>query len=76
MSWPQTGATQYHAQLGLPDNGRTIKGLVVFNNYDLEPWDLLNDLTLGSYQPSPEVLIVLLIILILLNLLLESIATR
>ncbi len=21
MSWPQTGATQYHAQLGLPDKG-------------------------------------------------------
>ena len=25
MPWPQTGATQYHAQLGLPDQGRTIK---------------------------------------------------
>ncbi len=30
MSWrPQTGVTQYHAQLGLPDKGRAIKGLVV-----------------------------------------------
>ena len=29
MPWPQTGATQYHAQLGLPDKGRAIKGLVV-----------------------------------------------
>ncbi len=29
MPWPQTGATQYHAQFGLPDKGRAIKGLVV-----------------------------------------------
>ncbi len=29
MPWPQTGATHYHAQLGLPDKGRLIKGLVV-----------------------------------------------
>ncbi len=32
MPWPQTGATQYHAQLGLPDKGRAIKGLVVCNS--------------------------------------------
>ncbi len=31
----QTGATQYHAQLGLPDKGRTIKCLVVCNDWDL-----------------------------------------
>ncbi len=49
---------QYNT-LGLPDKGRAIKGLVVFNNWDLEPWDLLNGLALGCYQPSPEVLIVL-----------------
>ncbi len=55
MPWPQTGATHYHAQLGLPDKGRAIKGLVVCNNWDLEPWDLLNGLALGCYQPSPEV---------------------
>ena len=55
----QTGATQYHAQLGLPDKGRVIKGLVVCNNWDLEPLDLLNSPALGWYQPSPEVLIVL-----------------
>ncbi len=42
MPWPQTGATQYHAQLGLPDKGRAIKGLRVCNNWDLEPLDLLN----------------------------------
>ena len=41
MPWPQTGATQYHAQLGLPDKGRAIKGLVVYNNWNLQPYDLL-----------------------------------
>ncbi len=25
MPWPKTGATQYHAQLGLPDKGHSIK---------------------------------------------------
>ncbi len=61
MPWPQTGATQYQAQLGLPEKGRTIKGLVVCINWDLEPLDLLNGLALSCYQPSPEeVLIVLL----------------
>ena len=29
MPWPQTGTTDYHAQLGHPDKGRAIKGLVV-----------------------------------------------
>ncbi len=55
MPWPKTGATQYHAQLGLPDKGRAIKGLVVCNSWDLEPWDLQNGLALGCYQPSAEV---------------------
>ena len=59
MPWPQTGVTQYHAQLGLPDKGRAIKGLVVCNIWDKEPLDLLDGLALGCYQPSPEVLIVL-----------------
>ncbi len=57
MPWSQTGATQYHAQLELPEKGLAIKGLVVCNNWDLEPLDLLNGLALGCYQPSPEVLI-------------------
>ncbi len=61
MPWLQTGATQYHAQLGLPDKGRAIKGLVVCNEWDLEPLDLLNGLTLGCYQPSPEVVIVIMV---------------
>ena len=59
MPWPKTGATQNHAQLGLPDKVRGIKGLVVFNDLDLEPFALLNGLSLDSYQPSPEVFIVL-----------------
>ncbi len=29
MPWPQTGAAHYHAQLGLPEKGRAIKGFVV-----------------------------------------------
>ena len=59
MSWPQTGAIQYNAQLGLSDKGRAIKELVIFNDWDLEPLNLLNGLALGSYQPFLEVLIVL-----------------
>ena len=58
MPWPQIGATQYHAQLRLLDKGRAIKGLVVCNNWDQEPLDMVNSLALGCYQPSPEVLIV------------------
>ncbi len=57
--WPKTGTAKYHAQLGFPDNGRTIKVLVVCNDWDLLPLYLLNGLALGCYQPSPEVLIVL-----------------
>ena len=29
MPWPQTGATHYHAQLGLPDKGSANNVLVV-----------------------------------------------
>ncbi len=42
MPWPQTGATQYNAQLGHPDKVCAIKGLVVYNDWDVEPLDLLN----------------------------------
>ena len=45
----------YHAQSGLPDKSRTINKLVVFNDWDLEPLDLLNGLTLVCYQPFLEV---------------------
>ncbi len=41
MLWPQTGASQYHAQLGLPEKGRAIRGMDVCNNWDLEPLDLI-----------------------------------
>ena len=47
MPWHQTGITHYHAQLGLPDKGCAIKGLVVCNSLNLEPLDLLNFLALG-----------------------------
>ena len=43
------------AQVGLPDKGCAIKVLIVCNSWDLEPWNLLNGLALGFYQPSPEV---------------------
>ncbi len=56
IPWLETGATQYHAPLGLPNKDCAIKGLVVCNNWDLQPLDLLNGLPLGCYQPSPEVL--------------------
>ncbi len=55
MPWPQTGATQYDAHLGLTDKGRAIKGLFVCNSWYLEPLDRLNGVALGCYQLSPEV---------------------
>ncbi len=58
MPWLQTGTTQNHAQLGLPNKGHAMKGLVICNNWDLEPSDLLIGLALDCYQPSPEELIV------------------
>ncbi len=60
IPWPQTGETQYHAQLELWDKGRALKGLVVCNNWVLEPLDLLNGPALGCYQPSPEEIVLLL----------------
>ncbi len=46
----KTGTTQCHAQLGLLDLS-AIKGLVVCNNCDLEPLDLLNGPRLLSTVP-------------------------
>ncbi len=46
---------QYHAQLGLPDKGLVIKGLIVCKSWGIKPWDQLNGLALGCYQSSPEV---------------------
>ncbi len=54
MPWFQSGAAHYHAQLGFPHKGRAIKGLSVCNDWDMEPLDLLNDLSLGCYRPSPN----------------------
>ncbi len=53
VPWPQIGATQYHAQLGLPDKGRTIKELVFCNDWDLEHLDLRNEQALGYYVNRP-----------------------
>ncbi len=36
MPWPKTGATHYHAQLGLPDKSHAFKGLVVCYSWDLD----------------------------------------
>ncbi len=58
MPWPKAGATQFHAQLELPEKGSAIKGSDICNNFDLEPMDLQNGPSPGCYQPSPEVLIV------------------
>ena len=55
IPWPKTGASQYHTQFGLPEKDCAIKGLVFFNDWDLEPLDLPNGLALGCYQPSSEV---------------------
>ena len=60
------------AQLGLPED-RAIKELVVCNNLDPEPLDLLNGMVLGCYQPSPEVLIVLSISLTITNKVISSV---
>ena len=49
MTWSKTEATHYHAQLELPDKGCAIRGLVVCNNWDLEPLDLRNGLALVCY---------------------------
>ncbi len=40
IPWLQTAATLYHALLGTPDKGHAIKGLVAYNDWDLEPLDL------------------------------------
>ncbi len=37
-------------ELGLPDKGLVIKWLVICNNWELEPLDLLNGLALGFYR--------------------------
>ncbi len=51
MSLPQTGATQYHEELGLSDKGRAFNGWLstMIGIFSL---DLLNGLALGCYQPS------------------------
>ena len=44
MTWPQTGATKYHAHLGPSDKGRATKG-------NIQPFDMLNGVVvLGFYE--------------------------
>ena len=52
MTWPKTGVTHYHVQLGLPDKGRAIKGLVVCRDL-FRVFGPVKGLALGCYQPSP-----------------------
>ncbi len=47
MPWPQTGTTQYQLQFELPDKDHSMKGLVVLNDWDLAPLELLNGLAPG-----------------------------
>ncbi len=35
MPWPKTGATQWYTLLRLRGQGRTIKGLLIYNNLDV-----------------------------------------
>ncbi len=58
MPWLKTGEILNHAQLKLPEKGRTIKGWVVCNDCDLEPFDLLKSLALGRNQSTPLLLFV------------------
>ena len=53
IAW--TGLSHYHAQLGLPEKGHTIKGLVIYNGWDLGSLELIKGLALGCCQPSPGV---------------------
>ncbi len=49
MPWPKTDTTHYDAQLEPSDKGRAVKGLVVWDGYNLEPFDQLTDVALGCY---------------------------
>ncbi len=52
MPWPEIGATQYHAQLGLPDKVVHVQSngwLSGINDKDLEPLNLLNVLVVINH---------------------------
>ncbi len=51
----KTGATSYHVPLGLPNKGHSIRVLVVWKSWDLEPLELLKCPALGWNPPIPEV---------------------
>ena len=50
MTWPETVATQYHAQIGLQVKGSGPKGWLSAKILDLEPLDLPKGLALGCFQ--------------------------
>ena len=52
MIWPQTGATHYHAKLGLPDKGRAVKVFVV--TFVCCSMAQINDLWDGSMDQRKE----------------------
>ena len=54
MHWPQTGATQYHAQLGLPDESRAIKGFVACNNWKIKPKQLFSIFFQNNWVSTPN----------------------
>ena len=54
MPWPKTGASHHSAQLALPNKDPVIKGMLVWNGWDPEAFDLLKGLAKIFNQPSPE----------------------
>ena len=48
------GMPSHHAQWGLTDKCRAIKGLLIWYSWDLMTLDLLNGLALGCYRQSLE----------------------
>ncbi len=51
MPWLKIGSNNYYVLLGLPDKGRAINELIVFNDLDQEPLDLLNGLAKVVINP-------------------------
>ena len=55
MPWSKTGATHYHAQIGLSYKGLTIKILNSIEDIPkIRPWDGGAILPQNSYKPSQD----------------------
>ena len=61
MPLPQTGATQYHAQLGHPDKGRAFKRLVLCNKLESRSFGPAKRSNPRLYQPSPAAVLIVLV---------------